>query len=257
MGKQMKRLFYICFALLVLLMSWEQQNTTAALVEGPIPEDSIRLRIIANSDSPQDQWLKMKVRDQVVNNITTWVGELKDKETAKQVIESHLPEIEQIVKNTIEESGFSYTSTVMLGEVPFPTKLYGQYVYPAGEYDALRITIGQALGKNWWCVLFPPLCFVDMSNGDPIEPGDKAQATQTDSGQPHVGQPDSERLDSKQADSKQPDPQQPHTEQPHVEQPDSRAFNSNSATVAAIDGAQPQVRFFLFDVIKKLLSFFS
>ncbi|GAB7387880.1 hypothetical protein BSNK01_17170 [Bacillaceae bacterium] len=173
----MKRLSYLFFALILLLVSWKgQSEQPMPVAQQPIPEDAIRLRIIANSDSPQDQWLKREVRDEVTAKIERWVREIDDREEARKVIQAHLGELQQVVDDTIKGHGFSYSGTVELGTVPFPTKMYGPYVYPAGEYEALRITLGEGLGENWWCVLFPPLCFVDLANGDAVQEDPQADA---------------------------------------------------------------------------------
>ncbi|WP_139491065.1 stage II sporulation protein R [Brevibacillus dissolubilis] len=166
----MKRFFFILFALTVALMSWEGQKSSANVIDnGPIPTESIRLRILANSDSMQDQWLKREVRDAIIANMNNWVTDIQSFDEAREVVKNRLPELQEIVEETIRDRGFSYEATVDFGAVPFPTKLYGSYVYPAGEYEALRVRIGEAKGQNWWCVLFPPLCFIDMSNGDAVQ----------------------------------------------------------------------------------------
>ncbi|MBW5468789.1 stage II sporulation protein R [Brevibacillus formosus] len=166
----MKRMLLMAFSLLMLMMSWEGQLTSANVLDnGPIPQESVRLRIIANSDSVQDQWLKREVRDAIIAQMNTWADDIETLEEAEQVIQSQLPVLQQVVDKTIKERGFSYKAVVDFGEVPFPTKLYGSYVYPAGNYRAVRVQIGEAKGQNWWCVLFPPLCFIDMSNGDAVK----------------------------------------------------------------------------------------
>jgi stage II sporulation protein R len=175
----MKRFLLLAFSVAVLMMSWEGQLTAAnVLNNGPIPQESIRLRIIANSDSVQDQWLKREVRDAIVAQMNEWVTEIRSYEEARQVVAARLPELQQLVDKTIRERGFAYPAVVDFGRVPFPTKLYGSYVYPAGDYEALRVRIGEAKGQNWWCVLFPPLCFIDMSNGDAVQAASAASQTE-------------------------------------------------------------------------------
>lgn len=166
----MKRMMLMAFSVVVLMMSWEGQLTSANVMDnGPIPQESIRLRIIANSDSFQDQWLKREVRDALIVQMNTWAEQIGSYAEAREVVAANLPKLQQVVDKTVRDRGFSYKSAVDFGQVPFPTKLYGSYVYPAGEYEALRVQIGEAKGQNWWCVLFPPLCFIDMSNGDAVE----------------------------------------------------------------------------------------
>lgn len=166
----MKKLSWVLFALIILIMNWESQRSVAAIfTENAIPEQSIRLRIIANSDSPEDQILKREIRDNINSYLSTKVGTLDSIEEAREKMKKELPQLQEIVTKTIEKNGFTYNSKVELGVVPFPTKMYGQYVYPAGNYEALRVTVGDGLGQNWWCVLFPPLCFVDISTGDAVK----------------------------------------------------------------------------------------
>lgn len=141
-----------------------------------IPDEAIRLRILANSDSVQDQNLKRMIRDEVNKEITIWVEELTSIEDARTLIKSRLDEIEVIVENVLERENRMQEYSVEFGDVVFPTKLYGKFLYPAGEYEAILITLGEGKGANWWCVLFPPLCFLDFSNGNAV---DKAEQEQT------------------------------------------------------------------------------
>ncbi|WJQ13979.1 stage II sporulation protein R [Geobacillus stearothermophilus] len=152
----------------VLVHLYGQQTNAGANAVVAIPDEAIRLRILANSDADKDQQLKRKVRDAVNAQINGWVAELTSVNEAKRVIRSHLPEIEQTVARVLREEQSSQSYHVQFGSVQFPTKVYGNYVYPAGTYDALLITLGEGKGANWWCVLFPPLCFLDFSKGDAV-----------------------------------------------------------------------------------------
>lgn len=173
-----KKYVFILFALLVLVMNWEVQNNEAVIANpAPIPEDAIRLRILANSDTAEDQWLKREIRDDVVQYLQQLTGEMDNLETARQLIRNRLPDIEHRAREIARRYGFTYEVDVDFGQVPFPTKLYGNHVYPAGDYEAVRISLGSGTGANWWCVLFPPLCFVDMTNADAV-PEDNQQETE-------------------------------------------------------------------------------
>jgi stage II sporulation protein R len=175
----MRKYYRLFFALFVLVMSWEsQKEALAVFANNIVPEQSIRLRILANSDTPQDQQLKRQVRDRVIESVKGWAGEAKNLSEARIVIHNHLPELQKIVDQTIKEKGFTYPAHVELRPTDFPTKMYGTQVFPAGQYEAVRITIGNAEGKNWWCVLFPPLCFVDIANGDTASQEKQEQAAQ-------------------------------------------------------------------------------
>lgn len=125
-----------------------------------IPDEAIRLRILANSNSEVDQQQKLHVRDRVNYFIANEVRYSTSKAEVRQIIEAKLPEIQAIIGETIQSDDFTVTYSET---VPFPEKTYGEHVYPAGTYEALLITIGEGAGDNWWCVLFPPLCFVEFT----------------------------------------------------------------------------------------------
>lgn len=140
-----------------------EQAISEATVE-MIPEEAIRLRILANSNTEKDQQLKYDVRDEVNQYLYPLVKDVEDIEETRRIIQSHLTEIEAVVATTINEKGYTDTFTADFREdVAFPVKKYGPYLYPAGNYEALLITIGDGLGDNWWCVLFPSLCYLDLS----------------------------------------------------------------------------------------------
>ncbi|WP_079528292.1 stage II sporulation protein R [Halobacillus hunanensis] len=144
-----------------------------------IPDEAIRLRILADSNKEKAQDLKRDVRDAVNAEITTWVEDLTSIDAARALIQSRLQEIDTIVKETIEQSEITQSYQVEYGkQVEFPTKLYGSYIYPAGEYEAILITLGEGEGDNWWCVLFPPLCFLDFSNGATVAHAEEKEADQ-------------------------------------------------------------------------------
>lgn len=134
-------------------------------VSSDIEESVFRLHVIANSDSEEDQNLKYKVRDNLIEYMNTLCKDVESKEEAIKIANLHLDEFKQIAEETIKENGFSYPVNVEIGNFSFPTKNYGDVSLPAGYYDALRVKIGNAKGQNWWCVMFPPLCFVNVSSG--------------------------------------------------------------------------------------------
>ncbi|MGG4166036.1 stage II sporulation protein R [Rossellomorea vietnamensis] len=133
-----------------------------------IPDEAIRLRILANSDLDGDQNVKRLVRDEVNKEITNWVSNLTSQDEAKAVIKEGLPQLQKIAEDVVAAEGMDQSVKVEFGKVDFPTKLYGQYLYPAGEYEAVLITLGKGEGANWWCVLYPPLCFLDFSTGNAV-----------------------------------------------------------------------------------------
>lgn len=131
-------------------------------------EDLIRLHVLANSDGTEDQRLKLKVRDAVIAYLAPYLEAANNKEAAKKVVVEHQQELITISKEVLSKNGAQYPVNVEIGMFDFPIKAYGNLVLPAGKYEAVRILIGKAEGKNWWCVLFPPLCFIDITNATAI-----------------------------------------------------------------------------------------
>ncbi|MFP7231268.1 stage II sporulation protein R [Bacillus subtilis] len=179
----MKKTVIICIYIFLLLtgalVGLAKEETAQQSENQPvvIPDEAIRLRILANSDREQDQQLKRHIRDAVNKEITTWVEDITSIEEARRVIRSKLPEIKEIAKETMEKEGANQSISVGFDKISFPTKLYGNMVYPAGEYEAILITLGNGDGANWWCVLFPPLCFLDFSNGEAVKEQEDKEAS--------------------------------------------------------------------------------
>lgn len=122
-----------------------------------LAEQVVRLHVVANSDSGEDQALKLKVRDAVLETTGPELVGL-DRGRALEVLEARLPQIAQAAAEAVGGEGYDYPVTVSLQEERFPTKRYEDFALPAGEYTALRVGIGDGEGRNWWCVVFPPLC---------------------------------------------------------------------------------------------------
>ncbi|WP_413286657.1 stage II sporulation protein R [Bacillus mojavensis] len=179
----MKKTVIICIYMFLLLsgalVGLAKEETAQQSENEPvvIPDEAIRLRILANSDRDEDQELKRRIRDAVNKEITTWVKDITSIEEARRLIRSKLPEIKEIAKETMEKEGASQSISVDFDKISFPTKLYGSMVYPAGEYEAILITLGNGEGANWWCVLFPPLCFLDFSNGEAVKEQEDKEAS--------------------------------------------------------------------------------
>ncbi|MGR0118027.1 stage II sporulation protein R [Bacillus halotolerans] len=179
----MKKTVIICIYMFLLLsgalVGLAKEETAQQSENEPvvIPDEAIRLRILANSDRDEDQELKRHIRDAVNKEITTWVKDITSIEEARRLIRSKLPEIKEIAKETMEKEDASQSISVDFDKISFPTKLYGSMVYPAGEYEAILITLGNGEGANWWCVLFPPLCFLDFSNGEAVKEQEDKEAS--------------------------------------------------------------------------------
>lgn len=130
-----------------------------------ISNSVFRLHVIANSNSTDDQNLKYLVRDALLEYMNTLATESNSKEDAIRIASERIHEFEQIAKNIVNENGYDYPIKIEIGNFSFPTKQYGDISLPSGFYDAMRVKIGSATGQNWWCVMFPPLCFIDITSG--------------------------------------------------------------------------------------------
>jgi len=126
--------------------------------EAELYDNVIRLHVLANSDSEEDQALKLLVRDAVVEKTKTIFKNVDNRKQAEAILRQNLPVIEQTARDALRAAGAENTVTVELGQESYPTREYERLAFPAGEYLSLRVMIGEAEGKNWWCVLFPPLC---------------------------------------------------------------------------------------------------
>lgn len=140
-----------------------------------LEQQVLRLHILANSDSIDDQALKLKVRDRVLTYAETLLDnpDMSLEETEATVAQ-HLPQLEELAETVVEEEGFSYPVSAQLVEMEFEDRTYGELTMPAGTYEALRITIGKAEGQNWWCVMYPALCVPNAT-----EVTDDAETEQT------------------------------------------------------------------------------
>ena len=156
--------FFLVSALLILYVCISAVSYTHA-VTTDIADSVFRLHVIANSDSAEDQNLKYTVRDKVIEYMSSISQNASSKEAVIVIAKANLDKILAIASQTIRENGYTYSVNVEVGNFSFPSKRYGDITLPPGYYDALRIKIGEAEGQNWWCVMFPPLCFVDVTSG--------------------------------------------------------------------------------------------
>ena len=133
------------------------QNYVQA-VSSDISNSVFRLHVIANSDTAEDQNLKYKVRDSLLNYMNSLCANITSKEEAILMVENHKEDFKNIALNVIHSEGFNYDVNIEIGNFSFPTKTYGDISLPSGFYDALKVEIGKGAGQNWWCVMFPSLC---------------------------------------------------------------------------------------------------
>lgn len=155
-------LILMCYLVFVVI-DFSIHTTSAKEITEGISEKIIRLHVLANSDDEADQALKLKVKDEVVRKFGNTFASAKNKVDAEKLIEENFDNIREVALEVIEEEGYDYDVHVYLADSMFPTKVYKDLTFPAGMYEALRIDIGTAEGKNWWCVMYPPLCFVDQT----------------------------------------------------------------------------------------------
>ena len=145
-------------ALMVGLAIFLGSGVLALRTQDELADKVVRLHVLANSDSEEDQALKLKVRDVVLERATAILEQSADRREAESRLRGELLELERIAAEEIAAEGYNYPVTVELENTDFPTKEYDGFTLPAGEYLALRVIIGEGQGQNWWCVVFPPLC---------------------------------------------------------------------------------------------------
>lgn len=173
-------LIMMSVALGLILIQLVTPNQQVMSYDVDIRDEAIRLRILAHSDDAIDQAMKHQVRDEVSRLVADKVADVTTIEAAREVVTTSLPDIDQVVARTLKQADYPHSATVTYGDnIVFPTKVYDTKVYPQGEYEAVLVTIGDGAGKNWWCVLFPALCFVDF-NGDVTLDQSHPQAQEAD-----------------------------------------------------------------------------
>ena len=173
-NSNIKRIFIIlillCIFILISAISYVDAISTN------IAESVFRLHVIANSDETFDQNLKYKVRDSVLEYMNSIAQNCSSKQEIIELANNHKEDFKVIAEKVVSDNGYDYPINISIGKSDFPTKNYGDISLPAGNYDALKIEIGESKGQNWWCVMFPPLCFVDVTTG--IVPDESKQIMQ-------------------------------------------------------------------------------
>lgn len=137
---------------------WKSNVITDPLQPG-IADKILRFHVLANSDSKEDQEVKKKVRDAVGAMMEPRLAESRNLEETEAIVQRSMENIVEVATETLEENGYHYGASARLANVEFPVKSYGAYTFPAGEYEALQVTLGEGEGHNWWCVLYPNMCF--------------------------------------------------------------------------------------------------
>lgn len=161
--RKILKFFTFCLAIFVLV--W---FGTVLADRQLLSEDIIRLHVVANSDSQEDQQLKLQVRDAIIEELQSVMKKLPSVDEAKAYVEKHIDRLQQLANNVLTAAGSSDTACVTLMQESFDTREYDTFSLPAGVYESLRVTIGEGEGRNWWCVVFPTLCtdtFADTAAG--------------------------------------------------------------------------------------------
>lgn len=153
-----KRFLYIAFAVLLLAAAFHYRS---GRFQQGISREILRFHIMANSDSEKDQSVKLKVRDEIGSYMHEKLRGTKDMTECLQIARENLPKIAGIAERVIAREGCDYSAGVRIAEADFPKKQYGSYAFPAGTYQALVVTLGQGEGHNWWCVMYPNMCFAN------------------------------------------------------------------------------------------------
>lgn len=172
----MKKIFLtistlLCVLLMTLLSAcnlFAKDLPTPSLSQYELSDQVVRIHIRANSNSRVDQDVKLLVRDKITEHLSTVLSKCQDKKDALCAIKNQRDKLQQIADCTLKASGFDYKSAVLVKTEHFPSRTYGNLVFPSGNYDALIIELGSGRGDNWWCVAFPPLCFVPDGEGEKV-----------------------------------------------------------------------------------------
>ena len=153
----------LIFAVAIIEKAGKVSTARTDPLQPQIAEKILRFHVLANSDSKEDQRVKLLVRDAIGGMMESRLENAADLEASRQIVEENLDEIVRVAASTLKEEGYDYGVNAYLSKVQFPEKTYGEYTFPAGEYEALRVKLGKSSGKNWWCVMYPSLCFVDST----------------------------------------------------------------------------------------------
>lgn len=158
-----KWILWVVCCLGIIFTFMEVGNMKGRLLQQGIANEIIRFHVLADSDKEEDQQVKLKVKDEVVCFMQEKLTAAKDKEQAREIIKDNLEEIESLAFQTLKKEGVNDQVRAYLTEKQFPVKSYGEFIFPEGIYETLQVEIGNAEGKNWWCVMFPSLCMIDES----------------------------------------------------------------------------------------------
>ena len=176
--------YIVTGALLMIIVTigimCRNQNQKEHQIQQQLAQKVLRFHVVANSDSLKDQQLKLAVRDAVGGYMQEKLKDVSSKEVCQSIVAEEMKQIEQVAYSVIEKEGYQYPVEAKLTTCDFPQKSYGDYTFPKGSYDALRITIGAGDGQNWWCVMYPNMCFANSMYEVVDEASEKALRTVLD-----------------------------------------------------------------------------
>ncbi|ACO84406.1 stage II sporulation protein R [Clostridium botulinum] len=166
----MKKILVFMLSIIVVffisLKSFNLFHKSTSVEQKDISNKIIRFHVLANSDSIEDQSLKLKVKDEIIKYMMPKLDKSSSIDESRKILKENDKEIKKIAENIINKNGYKYSVNTYLGQDQFPIKTYGNITLPQGKYEAYKIVIGNGQGQNWWCVMFPPLCFVDVTKGE-------------------------------------------------------------------------------------------
>nr|WP_241415936.1 stage II sporulation protein R [Clostridium beijerinckii] len=148
---------------LIATESNKNENNMRVLNYDEVKDSLIRFHVIANSDNDDDQQLKLKVKNRVIDYLYPYLNSSQSLDESRKIIKDKMEDVKTLAQEVIKDNNYDYDVKVELSRENFPDKSYGNITLPQGNYEAFRIIIGSGQGRNWWCVMFPPLCFVDES----------------------------------------------------------------------------------------------
>lgn len=166
---EQKNILWACIFALIFLSFCTATRAYSDKIQNGIAEKIVRFHVLANSDTEADQNLKLSVRDAILKELGTELKQYTNKKETIMFLKNNFKRIETIALQEIKQQGYHYDVKVSLEKTDFPLKKYGKLSFPAGVYDALRVEIGKGKGQNWWCVVYPPLCYVDVACSEVTE----------------------------------------------------------------------------------------
>lgn len=231
------------------------QNKNRILNYDEVKDELIRFHVIANSDSEEDQNLKLKVKNKVIDYLYPYLNASQSLEESRKIIKDNMEEVKKLAEQVIKDNNYKYGVKTELSRENFPEKSYGKITLPQGNYEAFRIIIGSGQGKNWWCVMFPPLCFVDETKAE-VEYDKTEERIKSQKGNPNLiinlnDDHKSEGIDKQDSNKKEADKQDSNEKLKEQNNSKEKADKKNTEEENKED---IQVKFKLVEIIESLFN---